>query len=194
LNARRDGAATPTEVRPAANDRLPRMRAVDLMLTSTELARHMADLARLQAGQRLLEPSAGTGRLIDAAGMAAWGFVGELIAVEDNPSLAQALLFKYGHLKGVVKVHHGDFLACGPEFLNKFDRILMVPPRVDGAAHIMHAVKFLYRGGCLVGLVAEPPPSFAVFVESMSGTVSPLPSDSFREAMDGACIVVIEGK
>jgi phospholipid N-methyltransferase len=184
---------------PAAAKPPARTVACDLFPTSSELAGHMAGLARLRAGQRVLEPSAGTGRLIDAAGMSAWGFTGELIAVESNPSLAQALLFKYGHLKGTVKVAHADFLTCGDKLLGRFDRILMVPPRAKGAdlQHVMHATKFLYRGGCLVGLISTPStPAFRSFIESMSGVIEPLPVGAFKEATaDGnACLVMIEGK
>ena len=183
---------------PPANDPYQGMRdtlraggvkvtvAAQLFPTPRDLALRVVDEARLEPGHRILEPSAGTGRLIDAA-LSDYGSM-EIVAVESNPALASALLAKYG---GLVKIRHADFLECGDE-LGTFDRVIMNPPFAlqDDIRHVRHAAKFLRPGGRLVAIVSagaswrsdRMATEFREFVESRLGTIEPLPADSFKES------------
>ncbi|CAB1371323.1 protein of unknown function (plasmid) [Denitratisoma oestradiolicum] len=78
----------------------------------------MVELADIEPGMRVLEPSAGTGRILDQLPEGC-----EVVAVEINASLG-------GRLDATRRaVVIGDFLQCTPETLwGSFDRILMNPP------------------------------------------------------------------
>lgn len=119
-----------------------------LFPTPIDLANKMADFAEIEPGMAILEPSAGTGVLIDAA--LAHG--GEVTAVEWNVRLASRLKAKYAN------VHTADFLELNGE-LGKFDRVLMNPPFQNGAdiKHIKHAIEKLKPGGVLVAICANGP-------------------------------------
>ncbi|MBX3579892.1 MAG: DUF853 family protein [Rhizobiaceae bacterium] len=164
--------------------------AKDLFLTPVNLAARVIDAAGLRTGDRILEPSAGTGRLIDAAGGSPWAWSGELVAVESNRSLADALTKKYEPEQ--VRVRHGDFLEIGPAELRQFDRIIMNPPfsRGDDIRHVTHALRFLAEGGRLVAIMSagvmfrqeRAATEFRALVENRGGTIEPLPDDAFKEA------------
>jgi protein-L-isoaspartate O-methyltransferase len=176
--------------------------AAQLFPTPRDLAFRVAEEADLQPGHRILEPSAGTGRLIDAAALTSWEWSGELVAVESHPALASALLAKYLQ---PVKVRHADFLECAGE-LGLFDRVLMNPPFADqmDVRHVMHAAKFLKPGGRLVAIMAagvtyrhdRMSAEFRAFVERRGGTIEALPADSFKESGTkvNAVLVVFDGE
>lgn len=114
--------------------------------TPPGVASQMMEWADLTAGDKVLEPSAGTGNLIRAA-MAHGIFQSDITAVEIDEKKASAL-----------KCLCADFLACNGD-LGKFDKVLMNPPFTRGAdiAHIQHALKFLAPGGRLVAICGNGP-------------------------------------
>jgi protein-L-isoaspartate O-methyltransferase len=127
--------------------------APQLFPTPRELAEQMIDRADIRAGNRILEPSAGTGNLIRAMGEQMLGEVsGEVVAVEINQQLAVQLR----QLFPMTDVRCADFLTCNGD-LGKFDRIIMNPEFQNAAdiKHITHAVHFLKPGGRLVALCAN---------------------------------------
>lgn len=172
----------------------------DLFLTPVALAARVVEEVGLRGGDRLLEPSAGTGRLIDAAVLSDWEWSGEIVAVENNAALASALKMKYD----AVRVVEADFLECTRE-LGTFDRIVMNPPfsGQDDIRHVLHAAKFLAPGGRLVAIMSAGvtfrqdrlATDFRQFVESRGGVIEPLPADSFKEAGTSVntALVTIEG-
>lgn len=130
--------------------------APQLFPTPNALATDMVDEADIQPGDDVLEPSAGTGRIIYAMQPHA-GKIGRLVAVEIDHELYGGLERQYG---AVADVRHGDFLEMIPEELGGlFDVILMNPPfaNADDIKHIMHAKKFLKPGGRLVAICANGP-------------------------------------
>ena len=133
--------------------------ANQLFPTPPEVAARMVQLAQIEDGQEVLEPSAGTGALIDAVRVAmSKGSAGRcaMVAVEINQTLAHRLAFN--DCLGGDRVHPKDFLDCNGD-LGTFDRILMNPPFENGSdiKHIQHAVKFLKPGGRLVAICANGP-------------------------------------
>lgn len=152
--------------------------APTLFPTPAELAGRMVELAAIQAGQRLLEPSAGTGALLDAARQAVPGAI--TTAVEFDYRLADRLRARFDD------VRQADFLQCGQE-LGQFDRVLMNPPFNDGAdiAHIKHAYSMLKPGGVLVAICANGPRQNAQLrplAEATGGSWETLPVGSFLNA------------
>ncbi len=131
-----------------------------LFPTPPEIADRMMEVAEIEPGDRVLEPSAGTGCLLDplfSADGTDWrlGRNGQLVAIEINRDLADALRRQYV----AADVRQGDFLQCDPAELGTFDVILMNPPFENAAdiKHIEHARKFLRPGGRLVAICADGP-------------------------------------
>jgi protein-L-isoaspartate O-methyltransferase len=161
-----------------------------LFPTPASVAERLIEAAGLEDGQRVLEPSAGTGALLKA--IRANGAHVETVAVEINEGLT-------GIVNAANRVHYGDFLSCNGD-LGTFDRIVMNPPFKDGAdiAHITHAVKFLRPGGRLVALCADGPrqgEKLRPLAEGSGGWWESLPAGSFGEHGTNVrvAMLVIEG-
>lgn len=153
--------------------------------TPRELAERMARLADVQPGHHVLEPSAGTGRLLGAIGARFRGNTpethGHAVAIEINAQLAERLRIEFP----LTEVHCGDFLDArfSGERLPLFDRILMNPPFNGGAdiKHILRARRLLKPGGYIVGICAGGPRQAAA-LEPLADLWEPLPSGTFAAA------------
>jgi 16S rRNA G966 N2-methylase RsmD len=151
-------------------------------------------------GKRLLEPSAGSGRLADEARRRG----ADVQCVEIQTGLAAQLRAK-GH-----KVTQGDFLAMSPAELGQFDVVAMNPPfdRGRDCDHVRHALKFLKPGGRLVSVMsasaAVSENSRAASFRAMIDKLQPpgrwgderwqdLPAGSFKESgtMVNTCILAV---
>ncbi|WP_183769290.1 DUF3560 domain-containing protein (plasmid) [Tunturiibacter empetritectus] len=151
--------------------------APQLFPTPPELADRMVALADIRPGQQVLEPSAGTGRIIDAIRRNAHGYA--ITAVELNCNMAHRLRT----IDCVDDTRQADFLECNGD-LGTFDRIVMNPPfsNADDIKHIMHALKMLKPGGRLVAICANGPrqnDKLRPIVEARGGIWEELPSDTF---------------
>lgn len=154
--------------------------APSLFPTPYAVAIDLVELADIEPGHSVLEPSAGTGAILDAIKATVPSAIVE--AVEYNQALAQAL-----------GARCADFLALTPQELGTFDRIVMNPP-FGGAAdikHIRHALNFLKPGGRLVAICANGPRQNKAFG---SNIVKELPSGTFNGTGVRSCIVVIDGR
>lgn len=146
--------------------------------TPTAIAEEMVQVAELEPGHSVLEPSAGTGALMRAIREATGGSVVRT-AVEIDPKL-------YDRLRYIEKgsyVYNRDFLECNGD-LGAFDRIIMNPPFNDGQdiQHIEHALTMLKPGGRLVALCADGPRQrerFALRSSVSGGFYRSLPPGSF---------------
>lgn len=151
--------------------------APQLFPTPPSLAARMVELADIEPGMRVLEPSAGTGRILEQLPEGC-----EVVAVEINAALGGRL---DASRRAVVI---GDFLKCTPETLwGSFDRILMNPPfaNADDIRHIRHALGMLKPGGRLVAICANGPRQNAQLrplVEQHGGEWEDLPPDTFAES------------
>lgn len=149
--------------------------APQLFPTPPELAARMVEEADIQPGQQVLEPSAGTGNIIEACRRASLSAA--VVAVELNTRLAQSLRGRHD-----IPVVCGDFLEQNGN-LGKFDRVLMNPPFANGAdiQHIKHAIGFLKPGGRLVAICANGPRQNEA-LRPIADTWEPLPAGTFAEA------------
>ena len=162
--------------------------APQLFLTPATLAVRMVELADIQPGQEVLEPSAGTGVLCKA--ITALEPSAKVFAVEVNHQLCELLSQTINRpedaAEGICKnVLQGDFLECFG--LGLFDRIVMNPPFADGAdiQHITHALRLLRPGGRIVALCANGPRQAAKLrpvIEEMGGAWEELPPGTFSAA------------
>lgn len=131
----------------ALRDREP-ARAIssfNLFQTPPEIASRMVAKLGNVDGLRVLEPSAGLGRLVRAVGVHGpdWRLV------EQNADCC-AELYRFG-----LRLVQADFLECDADRLGGlFDRVVMNPPFKLGRdiKHIAHAKTLLKPGGLLVAL------------------------------------------
>lgn len=178
--------------------------APQLFPTPAELARKMVAAAGIMGGERVLEPSAGTGNIVRAIFN---GFTGadngRVVAVEINASLVEGLRqqqrLTVGANDATFDIRQGDFLACNGD-LGKFDAVIMNPPFSNAAdiKHITHAVTFLKPGGRLVAICANGPrqrEALMPLAENSGGYWEDLPAGTFDSAGTGVntAMVVIEG-
>lgn len=135
-----------------ANRTAPRAVVVyQLFQTPADIAAQLAELLELKPGARILEPSAGLGRLIDAVKPYE---PAEVVAVENAPDCA-AELFRQDRERVTIKQR--DFLTLTPADLGMFDAVIMNPPfhlRAD-IRHILHARQFLKPHGKLAALCMD---------------------------------------
>lgn len=161
--------------------------APQLFPTPADIARQVVELADIEAGHAVLEPSAGTGALLSALPtVRPHGYV---TAVEINATLAR-------NLEPLADdVHCADFLMCNGN-LGKFDRIVMNPPfeNASDIRHIEHARHFLKPDGVLVAICANGPRQRARLMPIAREWID-LPAGSFKASGTNvnAAIVVIEG-
>jgi protein-L-isoaspartate O-methyltransferase len=167
--------------------------APQLFPTPPALADRMAETADLFAGERVLEPSAGTGNLLRTI-IQHGIFESDCVAVEINQALANRLsddpkLRWPGYKTGCdfdsypkATTVCGDFLEQNGN-LGKFDKIVMNPPFADGAdiKHILHARTFLNSGGKLVAICANGPRQQAA-LQPLASSWEPLPAGTFKES------------
>ncbi len=137
------------------------------------------DLADLESGMRVLEPSAGRGAI--AGPVAARGHDVDCIELLDENAAA---IKKAGFAASVTV---GDFLELTPD--PAYPRVLMNPPfaRQADIHHVLHAHRFLAPGGLLVSVMSNAvtfrtnklTADFRSLVEDRGGEILPLPASSF---------------
>lgn len=137
--------------------------------TSEKTAERVVAEIYIQKGQKLLDPSCGCGRLLDAARKAG----AEVAGIEVHPIRALQAKAK-GH-----RVQAANFLdtVATPTY----DHVLMNPPFYGKhyAKHVAHALKFLKPGGTLTAIL----PSTARYDHGLvDGKWQDLPVGSFSES------------
>lgn len=158
--------------------------AYQLFQTPATLAAHMATLLGVAAAGRILEPSAGLARLIDAV---APYRPTQIVAVE---SAAECAKFLFNNR--TVQLLQRDFLTVSPEETGLFDGVIMNPPfhmRAD-VRHIQHARQFLKPGGTLVAICMDTHHRTDA-LRGIASTWQPLPARTFAEAATNVPTVLL---
>lgn len=123
--------------------------------TPEALAKELVEMACIEEGNIVLEPSAGDGRIVKA--ILEDGKAEVITAVELNPEAYAKLktLNAVGKSKLNVFTYNEDFLKIGLK-RDDFDRIVMNPPfaKSQDLAHIERAFTLLKSGGILVAVMA----------------------------------------
>jgi SAM-dependent methyltransferase len=137
--------------------------------TPAPLARRIVDGLGRIAGERVLEPSCGCGRLLDAlraAGAEAFGIEIDRARVEQCRQTGHA-------------VQCANFLETVPA--GDYDRVVMNPPfyGTHYARHVEHALRYLRPGGILTAIL---PATARYDHELLSGSWEDLPVGSFSES------------
>ena len=144
---------------------------------------HVIDLARIEPGMSVLEPSAGLGNIVLGAEVVGGRVTGyeidakRLHAAKDRCELAGG-------------IHLTSFLHAKPEAV--FDRVVMNPPFAKQAdiAHVSHAAKFLKPGGRLVSVMSASitfrtdakTEAFRDFLNANDARHEPLPVGAFKDS------------
>lgn len=165
--------------------------APNLFPTPEDVARQVVELADIEQGHRVLEPSAGTGAMLAAIHARKPKDGGcDCVAVEINSHLAKSLECMAN------TVYCRNFLECNGD-LGQFDRIVMNPPFERGAdvKHINHARKFLKPGGRLVAICANGPRQREA-LEPIATAWIDLPAGTFKDQGTNVntAIVVIDAE
>lgn len=161
---------------------------LNLFQTPRPIAALMADILRRRvAGGRILEPSAGLGRLYEPEAVqamrATWLMVEE--AQECCNALRKAI-------EG-ADIRQRDFLATSADDLGgRFDGVIMNPPFKQGrdVKHIMHAMEMLKPGGRLVSLCYNGQRQRAA-LKPIAAEWRDLPAGSFREEGTDADVALV---
>lgn len=183
-------------LREASKQKIEVVTAPLLYPTPPAVAARMVELLDLKPDHIVLEPSAGTGALLEACINKLDGRFepAYFTAIEINSKLALILGEKYERLF----VFNEDFLSVEPNQIDDalFDRIIMNPPFNNGAdiKHIEHALKFLKSGGTLVAICANGPRQNDK-LKPMAWHWERLPSGTFKDAgtMVETSIMVYKG-
>jgi len=151
-------------------------------LTPEDLAHRMVALAGINSRSRVLEPSAGTGRIAVAASHV----VHDVFCVEVQPHRCEELR-KLGLL-----VWEGDFLQFPSNMNRPFDAVVMNPPftKCQDIEHVRKAATHLRSGGRLVAVMSAGVVSgstkrhreFREWVVANDGQFEELPAKTFRES------------
>lgn len=171
---------------PAAAPRV--VSAFNLFQTPEPLAERV--VRQFKRLGRVLEPSAGLGRLYRAVRAA--DATCPVVLVDSSPQCFREL---YHATEGDTEARliAADFLSLTPDRLGLFDSIAMNPPFKNGidVKHVEHARRFLAPGGKLVSIVAAGPRQRAAFF-GVADMWSMLPAGSFRsEGTDVETALVI---
>lgn len=163
----------------------------DYFPTPDALAAEMVRRANIRSGDRVLEPSAGCGRIVRAMPQP------QLItAIEINPEMAHQM----HDARLGVHVICKDFACCGEE-LGMFDRIVMNPPfrNQQDLRHATHALSFLRDGGNLISIMSagvlfrenRATVEFRELVRRHRASFEELPDNTFKESGTGVRTVML---
>lgn len=158
--------------------------------------------ARIEPGSTILEPSAGTGRLIDAVHRAyplagRYG-VPPVYSYEIDTRHLSDLCFKIGS-----KARIADFLRTDPVHYSgpTYDRIIMNPPfaRQTDIDHVRHAAQFMRPGGRLAAIMSagirfrenRKTADFRDWLRERRAEITDLPDDAFKESGTGVRTVMV---
>jgi SAM-dependent methyltransferase len=159
------------------NGTAPRaVSSFQLFQTPDDLAARLASLLDLRPGARVLEPSAGLGRILDALQPYA---PAEVVAVDNSADITGEL---YRQERAGVSIRQRDFLSLTPADLGTFDAVAMNPPfhmRAD-IRHILHALEFVRPGGRLAAVCMDTHHR-AARLRPLATEWHPLPSSTFAK-------------
>lgn len=171
--------------------------------TPPALADRMARELDAGALHDVLEPSAGSGNLIDAVLRNAPGC--SITGIEVNHTLANLLDSQYANEKRVTTFQH-DFMDFNTVFMGAtpnrlFDRIIMNPPfeNLQDIDHIRHAAEMLDENGRLVAICSPGPffrnddkcLAFRDWLGQFTYTYEELPPGTFKESGTNVAAVLL---
>jgi predicted RNA methylase len=162
--------------------------------TPEPLAERLVAMACIEPGNTILEPSAGTGNLIDAILRTHKGV--RISYCEMNCFLLDILRGKYEGVTGVSFLGRDCFDIDTTRGENRFDRVIMNPPfeRGQDVDHVFRAwYSLLAPRGILAAIVSagvfsrtdKKAKSFREFLQNAKAVVHDIPAGSFKSSGTG---------
>jgi 16S rRNA G1207 methylase RsmC len=164
--------------------------AFNLFQTPEAIADIMTRTADIEDHHRILEPSAGLGRIYRAI---RYRTSAPITMVEIAPQCA-AELYRETQTDSACQLIQDDFLNCDADRLGgTFDRIVMNPPfkNARDIKHIFRAFELLKPGGRIVSLCYAGPRQQAAFKNVNGWTWTDLEPGSFKSEGTGASVAMI---
>jgi predicted RNA methylase len=173
-----------------------RARLVGFFPTSRPLAAELARrLGPIPAGARVLEPSAGKGRLVEAVLEVCPSAA--VTAVELLPENVEA----FEAFSVALTVIREDFLVVHPSAMPAFDFAIANPPFAKRAdvTHLLHLARFLRPGGRCAAIAGAGAlyrreklyAGFRAFLEAHGGTLEAGPEGAFLESGTNVRIALV---
>jgi predicted RNA methylase len=159
--------------------------------TPAPVVAQLLDLARIEPGMRVLEPSAGRGAIALAAARA--GAAVDCVEIQAE------------HAEAISDEHHPDVTVLVADFLTTspqpvYDRVVMNPPfaRQADIIHVQHAWQALKPGGLLVAVMSAgvtfrktaATVTFRARLDPVGGALHPIPDGAFKESGTGVNTVI----
>jgi len=153
--------------------------------TPLPVIERMLELAEIDPGMLVLEPSAGTGNIAREIAK---------ITTVDCVEIDKGFISKWATDGIAGTIWCNDFLSMEPPaYLGAiYDRVIMNPPFAKQAdiKHVTHAMDFLKPGGVLVSVMASGvtfrdnrlTADFRAFMEDHDGHIEPLDPGAFKES------------
>lgn len=159
--------------------------------TPSKVAKRVVELADIKTGCSVLEPSAGTGNLLDQINVPC-----DIVAVEPLMENSDVLRRKgYNHCLSTFE----DFYKHTTLHL---DRIIMNPPFSEqrDVKHVLMAYRLLKEGGILVAIVSEnalyykteTSSNFRDFLKKHNAIIEPVAPQSFKESGTTIDVVIVK--
>lgn len=174
-----------TKAEKVMRDLYPGEFPPDYFPTPPDVVELMLAYADIQPGMRCLEPSAGSGHIVNVAFDVQPEAYWELVELS-------GMLHKTLVAQGFTNAVHGDFLKIKPEDNGDYERVIMNPPfGCDGIGtdidHVRHAFTFLKPGGRLVSVMSDgvfyrgdsKATEFRAWLEHVGGFDFELPEGAF---------------
>lgn len=164
--------------------------------TPPDVVARLLELAEIEPGMLVLEPSAGRGAIALPCA--------EIGAVVECYELLESNYECIGADQRLHWVRHADFMNQAPESV--YDRVVMNPPFSKQAdiKHVMHALKFLKPGGLLVSVMSASvtfrdnklAQDFRDLIRARGGDIEALDDGAFKSSgtMARTVIVTIPGE
>lgn len=174
----------------------PKRQELGQFFTPPEIVGRVVELARLEEGMVVLEPSAGRGSLAFAAADRGC----RVMCYEIDPRNCDHLVRENaGRPARLDMVVEADFLRAGP--VPVYDRVVMNPPfaRQADIAHVTHAAAFLKPSGRLVAIMSasilfrgnKVAAGFRDMLDRRGAAIEPLPSGAFRGSGTNVAAVIV---
>lgn len=192
-----DGIDVPDVLRRlVAGETINHKQEHQFFATPEAKARELVDYLELQLGtlqgKRILEPSAGDGRMADLA--RARG--AEVVTIEAWSVNAQKL-----RAKGYDVIER-DFLTVTPEEIGEFDGVLANPPftKDQDIAHFRHMCNFVRPGGAMAVITSpawyhgrtKAHVEFREFLDTLNVEPRQIPAGTFKESGTGTATMQLE--
>ncbi len=158
--------------------------------TPEPLAQQLVELADIQPGNRVWEPEAGSGHLMDVVRKRHPEI--ELFYCEVNCFLLEILREKYESAKTVHFIGRDAFEVASTRTEHPFDRIIMNPPfeRGQDAEHVQYAFSLIAPDGILAAVISPgilsrkdgKAKQFREFLQKTRALVHDIPAGAFKSS------------